>query len=323
MGSIIGKQYQNKSNGNLIKVVSIEGNIAILENDQRISVERLLDGSHYIEHSMSVNESASVNSNVENPMNNEGALYSNLLSQIQGLDDNAINMASDTDGGAQVGEFINPVESHAESQQRLNGGANVYDDEEPSHKEMLQKARQNQLDLETQMKKQSSKLGKTFEGIEGEVNIPVNRNFEGVKVEGQGERETSVNMVEDVGSNVKMNRDEQRKPVEEPVNPMFKKMKRTQKVTLKIDIEEMVPTKDLLKMLEEGFEDSVLDYLTDEIAGKVLSDSVIKSQIKEKLNEYVYGKTRKTTAKKTATKKTTAKKPTAKKTTTEEKTIKK
>ena len=303
MSSIIGKQFENKSNGEVIKVVSIDGNIAVLENDQRISVERLLDGSHYGEPSM-------VNESVTNIQTDNG-LHNQLFSQIQGLSNDDINRASNH-GGVQIEQstgYVNPVESHTDAQRRLQG-ENVYDVNDSQHQAMLQKAKEDQLDLEAKMRRQASKVARTVDGIEEEVNIPVNRNLEGITVEGE-RRETSVSITEPVGDGVTA---QVRQPVAQrpEVNPMFTKMKRTQKVSLKIDIEEMMPTKDLLKMLEEGFEDSVLEYLTQEIAGKVLSDVNIKSQIHKKLHEYVYGKPRaprKTTAKKTTTnKKTTAKK---------------
>lgn len=305
MSSIIGKEFQNKSNGEVIKVVSIDGNIAILENDQRISVERLLDRSHYGENTMTVNESAG------NPADlMSGGLHAQLLSQIKGLDDSAVNRATNNDSGAHVGEFVNPVESHTDAQRKLHG-QNVYiDGADSQHQAMLEKAKKDQLELEAKMRKQAAKVSQKIEGIEEEVNIPVNRNLEGIKVEGQERRETSIKMVEDVGSTITSIQQPVQQPVKQApaVNPMFTKMKRTQKVNLKIDIEEMMPSKDLLKMLEEGFEDSVLDYLTEEIAGKVLTDKVIKSQIKERIHEYVYGKTRKAPVKKPAKKTTTAKK---------------
>lgn len=297
MSSIIGKQFKNRSNGEVIKVVSIDGNIAVLENNQRISVERLLDGNHYGEHVM-VNESA-VN------MNNANNLHNQLFSQIQSLSSDDVNRAGNH-GGVTIENstlYVNPVESHADAQRKLKGDT-VYDYNDSQHQAMLEKAKKDQLELEDKMRRQSSKVAKTIDGVEEEVIIPVNRNLEGIQTEGE-RRETSVSITEPIGNGVTT---QERQPVvqQSEVNPMFTKMKRTKKVSLKIDIEEMIPSKDLLKMLEEGFEDSVLEYLTQEIAGKVLSDVNIKSQIHKKLHEYVYGKPR-------APRKTTAKKTTAKK----------
>lgn len=293
MSSIIGKQFENKSNGSVIKVVSIEGNIAILENSERISVERLLDRNHYGEyHAMSINESVGLNTG-------ENLLHSKLFAQIQGLSNDDINRANDI-GGTTIenGAYVNPVESHSEAMRKLKGD-NVYDDSSVEARELVEKSKKDQLELERKMRNQASKIAQTIDGIEEEVSIPVNRNLEGAKVEGVDKRETSVRMIEDVGTYVPNNTQPINNQPIKQVNPMFTKMKRTKKVSLKIDIDEMMPSKDFLKMLEEGFEDSVLDYLTEEIAGKVLSDVSIKSQIKDKLHEYVYGKTK--IAKKTAT----------------------
>lgn len=314
MSSIIGKQFENKGNSEVIKVVSIEGNIAVLENEQRISVERLLDRNYYVEHSMMVNESVNNTSNSNDILFGENNLHNQLFTQIQGLSNDDVNRAGNH-GGVQLEHspvYVNPVENHRDAQSRLNGD-NVYNGSDSQHQEMLEKARRDQLDLESKMRRQASKVGKLIDGIEEEVNIPVNRNLEGTYIEDSARetRETSISVIEPDGDISSVTK----KPIiEKPVvNPMFTKMKRTNKVSLKIDIDEMVPSKDLLKMLEEGFEDSVLEYLTQEIANKVLSDVNIKSQIHKKLHEYVYGKPR-VTRKPTPVKKvTTAKKTTPKK----------
>jgi len=299
MSSIIGKQFENKSNGDVNKVVSIDGSIAVLENDQRISVERLLDTNHYGEIGI-VNES-STNTNIISDNN----LHNNLYKQIQNLSNDSINNAGNQSGGATIEQgasFVNPVESHSNAQRKMEGKT-VNEIDDTQYNSMIEKAKQDQLELSAKLKRQTEKVSKKIDGIENDVNMPiVNRNLEGATMEGE-RRETSVKVVEDIGSNL-VNNNQQ--TIQTVVNPMFTKMKRTKKVSLKIDIEEMMPSKDLLKMLEEGFEDSVLDYLTDEIAGKVLTDNLIKSQIKKKLHEYVYGKPRvkkKTTSKSKTTKK--------------------
>jgi hypothetical protein len=318
MSSIIGKEFRNKSNNDVIKVATIEGNIAILENDHRISIERLLDTNYYVVNNGSmINENTNVvstptpniDSDVDRLMNGS-ALYNSLFRQIKSLDDETVNRANDV-GGIQIdGDYINPVESHSSAQQVLKSD-NVSDTSD-RYSEMIEEAKRNQLNLDAKMRKQAALLGKTVDGIESEVTIPVNNNLNGVTYEGDRNRDTSVKVIDEAGHITSTTQPQPQPPIPttEPINPMFAKMKRTQKVNLKIDINEMVPTKDLLKMLEEGFEDSVLDYLTDEIAGKVLSDETIKSQIKKKLTEYVYGKPRtpRTPTKKTPTKKTPAKK---------------
>ncbi len=304
MSSIIGKQFENKGNGEVVKVVDVDGNIAVLENDQRISVERLYDGSQY-----------SVHSDTEVVTENSNALHNNLKNQIMGLSNESVNNASNIDSGIQKsGQFVNPVEDHSDAQRRLKG--DTVETHGAEADAMIEKSRQEQLQLEKKMSKQAAKVAKStnIEGLEEDVVIPINRNLDGVKMEGETEtqradREMSVKMMDENGSEVASTVNSPtvtNQPVQKEVNPMFTKMKRTKSVSLKIDIEEMMPSKDLLKMLEEGFEDSVLDYLTDEIAGKVLTDKTIKSQIKKKLHEYVYGKPR--AKKKTAVKKETAKK---------------
>jgi len=283
MSSIIGKEFENKSNGNIIKVVSIDGNIAILENTERISVERLLDRKYYGEYNPGViNESFQM-------FNNEGSsLHNQLFAQINSLSNEDINRANDVGGTSiDTSSYVNPVESHSEAMRKLINSESSGDLDSDA-KALLERAKKDQLELDRKMRNQFNKVEKLIGGIEDDVIIPVNRNLEGVTIEGENRRETTVKVVEDIGVEHK-SQPVQVTPVSS-VNPMFTKMKRTKKVPLNISFDEMMPSKELLKMLEEGFEDSVLDYLTNEIAGKILSDSTIKSQIRSKLEEYVYGK---------------------------------
>lgn len=342
MSSIIGKKFKNIGSGEIIKIMSLDSNIAVLENDQRISIERLLDVNHYIEYGNSINETMSSNihtdTDIQNNDNNimeNNNLYNQLFTQIKSLSNDDVNRASGVND-TQVERnqnFINPVESHSDAQRAMSGDV-VDKSNDSQHKEMLERAKREQLELDAKIKRQANRMNKMIDGVEDDIDESdrrqVNRNLEGATVEGE-RRETNVNITESVGNihdnvhdNVRVNRPNV--PPAPEINPMFLKMKRTNKVSLKIDIDEMIPNKDLLKMLEEGFEDSVLEYLTQEIANKVLSDVNIKSQIHKKLHEYVYGKTRaprkKTTTKattkattKTTTKATTKKQPIVKKVT--------
>jgi len=309
--SVIGNSYRNNTTNEVIKVTSINGNIAILENNERISVERLLDGNFYTqiqqtqtsgkaliqENNSSVTQVQNVytedNTNDVESLLNTNNLHNNLFSQLENIDPNTIN---ETPSGGVNTRIIDPVENHSSAQRELNTGISNTTTSESD--EMIERAKQNQLKLDAKIKKQTNKIAKIVDGVEDDMITPqVNRNLEGATIDGDEIRDTSVNVIEDVGSSSSANSNStplnnQGHHPRDEVNPMFTKMKRTKKVSLKIDIDEMMPGKDLLKMLEEGFEDSVLDYLTDEIASKVLSDATIKSQIHTKLYEYVYGKPR-------------------------------
>lgn len=314
MSSIIGKEYKNNSTKEVIKVSSIEGNIAVLENDQRISIERLLDKSHYVDNSVKpkdtkINESNMTQDNSRK--NNDEAVdvdsfndgfYKQLHTEISNIEGNEPNNGNVGDSGTEIGNMVNPVVSHREEgTEDMLKGSNVYDDGKDSgndkqYDEMLKKAQDNQKTLKSKIERQSNSVGGKIEGIETTPFTP-NRNLEGVVHE---DRDSDVNIVDSVGvdnvggsGNHRLAKDR----VSNDINPMFKKMKRTNDIKLKIDIEETIPSKDLLKMLEEGFEDSVLDFLTEDIASKVLFNDVIKKQIKKRLHEYVYGSSKKTTSK--------------------------
>ena len=84
---------------------------------------------------------------------------------------------------------------------------------------------------------------------------------------------------------------------ENPVHQMFDKAKKVHslKVTLKLD--EKIPDKDVIKMMEENFEESAIEYYAKDIYKKLMEDpSVIEDQVKDAIEKYL--RSRKRTSKK-------------------------
>lgn len=340
MGSIVGKEYKNKATNERIKVSEIDGNIAILENDQRIAIERLLDSRFYVEAQygshMNSNENKQNNmssdqitesiNNVQNsnvysdtPSLDTSSFHKSLLRDIQQGVSNHNNDGgnyNESDGGVGI-SVIDPVDEDDDPNRSVIESSRPSRNES-KEQEMIQRHMEQQKKALADSKRQKSSIKNKLKLEDDDEYVPYeNKNLDGATFDGKPideDRDVSVSMKDEndreIYRNDRQNNHVQQanKSIQKVTNPMFEKMKRSKKHTLKIEIEELLPAKDLLKMLEEGFEDSVLDYLTDEVASKVFSNVDIKEKIKEQLKEYVYGKPK--AKRKTTAKKTTAKKPT-------------
>ena len=80
-------------------------------------------------------------------------------------------------------------------------------------------------------------------------------------------------------------------PVQEkPEEALFKKLKRNVKSKFELTIEEMIPTADFIRMMNDNFETSIIDFLSRETVEKLLRDpEKIRKQIKAQLETIVYG----------------------------------
>ena len=78
---------------------------------------------------------------------------------------------------------------------------------------------------------------------------------------------------------------------ESPELSLFKKLKRSNKVSFDIKIDEMIPTFDFIRMMNENFETSIIDYVSTQAIEKLLKDpTLLRKQIKQQLEIMVYGK---------------------------------
>jgi hypothetical protein len=70
-----------------------------------------------------------------------------------------------------------------------------------------------------------------------------------------------------------------------------------------------MPNPTFIKMMDENFNGGILDYLVTDMVSKLLNNpTILEKQIRESLEDIVYGKKRKTT-RKTSTKRTVKKTP--------------
>jgi len=315
--NLVGKIFEDMS-GNSVSVDNIDGSIAHLSNNQRIAVERLLDNSFYTEY---------VDPNIF--ASKENNFYAYLGNQIKSID---INSTGTNDPGIQISSNIPVVESHEAAQRALRGEFTVSSDNYEEVERRKREIAENAANISNKVQRSNEKLKELIGDDEDVIDVPVNRNLEGVVFEGSKRvvqetepRETSVTMYDENNTEVNsyLERPVSSTPtnvsVEDPIYKLFSQVKRSTNFSLNVKLNEKIPRKDFIKMWEDSYEVSIIDFLVDEFTRKLLNDpSMIRNQLREALHNHVYGKpvapksTTKSTTKKTATKSVT-KKPTVKK----------
>lgn len=277
-------------NGLHNKVMDVDGNIAIMEDGQRIVVERLLDTDFYKEASSkftvnTVNQiNESVNNNPVNIFDNPNRFH-NYLNNIN-LKNINFNEISDNDTTPHIVMTENVVESR--NTQPINNQyrnqqsqviTNMYDEEENTEKAMLDRAVKQQQELNKKIKQQQDKLSGL---VDQDDIIPTTDDYL-VKLH--------ENNAEDLNQSLIFNPNQpiiKSTPKEEPISKMLNGIKKTDKFNINIKIEEMIPNKTLIKMWEESSDISMIDYLADEMFNKLMRNpEVIKEQIKDKLKNTI------------------------------------
>lgn len=271
--SLEGKRFQDRD-GNEIVVESVEGKIAHLNTGNRVAVERLTDSNYYTE---AVNP--------DNFFSASSNLYSSLAEKLKSTDLN--NIKEDPTAYQPSISFSEPVvESHQQAQARLKGQPIVNNDDDIERKK--REMAENYLNMQNNLNKSNSKMVDYLD--ESDRGKYVNRNLEGVTIEGQTKSSSEDNYLYENTYNPQEVANIQKK--RDPIYDMFSKVKRTSKFSLNVKLDEKIPKKEFMKMWEESYEVSIIDYLIDEFTEKLLKDpKMIKEQLKEALYKYIYGVT--------------------------------
>ena len=76
---------------------------------------------------------------------------------------------------------------------------------------------------------------------------------------------------------------------EDPIIQMFKNVKRNNIFKLEITINDKIPRPDFIEMMEDSYNTSIIEFLADEFTQKILSNpDIIKEKIKDEITRIVY-----------------------------------
>lgn len=304
-------KYQDNK-GRIVKVANIEGNIATLNNGERVATERLNDSRYYTPVGGS---SPSTTTTVNESHNNVGRTtgltpdeirYKQLLSSqnksvsIGDVDDTYLQDAPRLipTQQSQVKMSGSVVESHRQNLKSIgkdpdDGNVPVTSPYRPEDRPRTN-TQATQTSTNVSMSQEEELLRKYNYNPEDVKRT--DPKLEELAYGKDVKREERINNSENYPQSLPQEEEEEIEE-ENPVHQMFDKAKKVHslKVTLKLD--EKIPDKDVIKMMEENFEESAIEYYAKDIYKKLMEDpSVIEDQVKDAIEKYL--RSRKRTSKK-------------------------
>lgn len=294
--------------GRTVKVSSVENNIAILNNGERVSVERLKDPNFFTPLDENNNSSTistmmlENNSNTNTNTNNQIVLtpdeirYKNLAnnksfsigeeedSVLRGTHRGITNPSSDIRMSGSV------VETHNQNLKSM--GKDIVEE----HHIPVNDApyEYNNSDHQIGLSAEEELLRKY-----GATPPPIKKSDPRLEEIAYGKKintnplDGSIEDQEDFHDEYISNGPNYRKPPEHvveinPVHQMFDKAKKVHSLNVSLKLNEKIPSKEAIKMMEESFDESAIDYYAKEIYKKLMEDpSVIEDQVKIAIGKYL------------------------------------
>tara|TARA_R110000772_G_scaffold20466_2_gene56711 strand:+ start:30818 stop:31801 length:984 start_codon:yes stop_codon:yes gene_type:complete len=315
------------SRGRTITVMSTEGNIAILNNGERVSTERLNDTRYFTPLNESISpvvqkyiNNTNTNTNMNTHVNESSAnimddnsRYQNLSSKkaisigesentmLQPTQRTAYNQSSDIkisggvveshrDNLVSIGKEV-PVEEHRPKTVSANDYTTPYNADPnivPTRQPVINPNLTPQQQLEEKYK--NTNVPQSDPRLHELAGEKVSRD----EIKQKRQERISNGPLDNVDYTGYV--DEPINPNQEPeVNPvhqMFDKAKKVHPLNVTLKLNEKIPSKEVIKMMDENFDESAVDYYAKDIFKKLMEDpSVIENQVKEAIEKYLKSRT--------------------------------
>ena len=269
----IGRKFTDLTTGNIVEVKDHFEDIAILSNNAKIKVGRLMDKNYFDEYI-----------DPRNFFQNE-SLLNTFAQKIRQIPDEVISSIKD-DGPVERVPIDTPMSSN-EIRPIFNEPAVLMSDPELEKEELMRKygIPNNPIsDAQKQLEKFQNLLS-DFNDEEQIQRIEVNRN-EDIQ-EFQEVREIQHQVIQEPVRQIVQIVEEQKK--EDPIISMFKNVKRNREFNISIDIQNKIPRPDFIEMMEDSYNTSIIEFLADEFTNNILNNpSIIKNKIIDEIRRIVY-----------------------------------
>lgn len=261
-----GKKYTDLTTGNIIEIKDHFEDIAILDNNSKIKLNRLLDKNFFDEY---------IDPSLFFKNDN---LLSTFAQKIKQIPDEIIT---------------NMNESSTNNSDNINGSTSI----RPLFDEPAVLQSDPEVEKEELMRKyniQSNPINDAQRQLDKFKQLLGDENEEPAPQRVLVRREEPP--IEEKVQEVIVNRDE---PVrdeinqlkfEDPIITMFKNCKRNKEFKITLDIENKIPRPDFIEMMEDSYNTSIIEFLADEFTNNLLSNpNIIKDKIKSEISKLVYG----------------------------------
>lgn len=243
------RRFTDTSTNESFQVKDQFENIAILSNNQRVDVKRLLDSNFYDEQ-IDPKDFLSQQSLVS------------LAEKIKSIPSDALNNMKDDDGPAVM----------------------EYDPEE--EKRMLMEKARQMTNPNSAAQSQIEKFKDLMDEEDIPVIQPYQPTHQNQSNQPVDTYDTNAYMTPTMENN---NLPYTTPPQEDPMIVMFKNTKKNTDLKITFDVENKIPRPDFIEMMEDSYEVSIIDYLSEEFTKQILENpSIIKNKIKEEINKIVY-----------------------------------
>tara|TARA_R110000772_G_scaffold43995_8_gene101296 strand:- start:3328 stop:4257 length:930 start_codon:yes stop_codon:yes gene_type:complete len=301
------------SRGRTVTVKNIENNIAILNNGERVSVERLKDRNYFTP----LNEGVVSTSNQhvqhtpinENNNNNNNMDITSDEARYRAIAENKSYSIGDDGGDTPVMRNTQRTRHNQSSDVRMSGSV------VESHNDNLRAIGKDPIEEEVapvSQPYQPSNMSKEEELLlkYGQEPAPTAKSDPRLEEIAYGkkisrdeikqkrqERIDNIDYSDHVDEEFLPPSQQNQQPVKPEVNPvhqMFDKAKKVHPLNVTLKLNEKIPSKDVIKMMEESFDESAVDYYAKDIFKKLMEDpSVIENQVKDAIKKYLKSRAKK------------------------------
>jgi hypothetical protein len=282
-----GKKYTDLTTGRVVEIKDHFEDIAILDNNSKIKLNRLLDKNFFDEY-------IDPNSFFKND-----GLLSTFAQKIKQIPDDFINNMNESSSPNTIrnGQVdLNNISGSTSVRPMNDEPAVLLSDPELEKEELMRKynIQSNPInEAQRQLEKFQQLLGE--ETTEPVQRVDVNRDESVQSVQKVEVNRDKINepIQNDVRENnvqqVEVMREVIQPKVEDPIVTMFKNVKRNTDFKISLDIENKIPRFDFIEMMEDSYNTSIIDFLANEFTNNLLENpDIIKNKIKEEIERLVY-----------------------------------
>lgn len=247
------KKYTDLISGDVVTVNEQFENIALLDNDQRVDVKRLIDPKYFEEY-------------IDPKTFFDQGSYNIFADKIKSISDEVISKMEDPNDSAVI--EVNPDEERRLMQLKVD---------EMSRNMNIQnnKSSQNQID-------------KLKQFMDEDEDVPVINNFREEPTNKTKPREVITQHQNVTNSPTQLQQSNENEL--DPILTMFKNIKRNTDFKINFNLESKIPRLDFIEMMEDSYETSIIEYISEEFTKNLIKDpSKIKEKIKEEIKKLVYG----------------------------------
>lgn len=282
--NVRNKKFTDVISNKVLTVNEQIENIAILDNGQRIDVNRLLNPMYFDEY---IDPNAFFNTNTFNIFAEKIKSIPNEVLEKLPENDSAIIANYDVEEEKRmVAEKYNLQQNNRQAQisaqRQLELLKNIVGEEEYSNDELTKMINPNPLPQQSityNPTPQDENIIRINVEDSEEIKQEIATSSEKIK------REFKQEIVQETKSSFK----EESK--EDPITTIFKNVKKNTDFSFSLDISEKIPRLDFLEMMEDSYEVSIIDYLASEFTKKLLIDpTLVKDKIANEIRNLIENK---------------------------------